>query len=207
MKSLILLLAVLAVRAAALSPDDLPTAAERTMHQQLAATDKAATESYLVTRDYVRAAKAIVATDGKGAANMPGRPNGFASRYLSADGRDKDIINEAVRLSVDTATGKKSPSARQNAATLSPKTLSTKAERAKYQTLAATDQGEADSYLITRDYLQKARAVVDGKGKGALQFPSAPRGYGLRHLSSDGKEVAVIQEAQKLSIAALSESR
>ncbi|MSU46088.1 MAG: hypothetical protein EXS42_02900 [Lacunisphaera sp.] len=205
---LFLLVVSLTVRAVALSPSDLSTTVERDMYKQLAATDQAAADSYLATRDYVRVAKEIVASDGNNAANMPGRPKNSSSRYLSADGKDKDIINEAVRLSVNAVPGgNRLPSARENAAAISPKSLPTEAERAKYQVMAATEQSEAESYLVTRNYLRKARAVVDGQGKGALNFSTQPRGYGLRHLSADGKEVAVISEALKLSIAAMSESR
>ncbi|MBI2789461.1 MAG: hypothetical protein HYX59_12325 [Elusimicrobia bacterium] len=83
-----------------LSGSDLPTPEERARYEQLLAVDKAEAESYLITRNYVRMAKAIVDSDGVGALDFPGKPKGFAKRHLSADGKDKDTINAAVMLSI-----------------------------------------------------------------------------------------------------------
>lgn len=93
-------LAALSAKAGALSPADLPTAEERTRYEQLAATNKADADAYLATRDYVRKAKAVVEGNGKGALEFPGKPKNFASKYLAPDGSEKDVINAAVKLSI-----------------------------------------------------------------------------------------------------------
>lgn len=84
-----------------LSGSDLPTPEERAKYEQLLTVDKAEAESYLITRNYVRMAKAVVDSDGVGALEFPGKPKGFAKRHLSADGKDKDTINAAVMLSIE----------------------------------------------------------------------------------------------------------
>lgn len=84
-----------------LSGSDLPTPEERAKYEQLLTFDKAEAESYLITRNYVRMAKAVVDSDGVGALDFPGKPKGFAKRHLSADGKDKDTINAAVMLSIE----------------------------------------------------------------------------------------------------------
>ncbi len=177
----------------------LLSAEERAQYQKLLGSDKAAAESYRVTREYVAKAKAVVDGGGKGAADFPGKPKGFASKNLSADGKDKDAINAAVQFVIGSPTAPAAPGA------LSGESLPTAEERAKYKKLAATDKAEAESYLATRDYVRKAKAVVDGGGKGAKDFPSKPKGFGSRHLSADGKDKAAINAAVQLSIQAIAE--
>jgi hypothetical protein len=76
------------------------------------------------------------------------------------------------------------------------------AEQKQYQ--AITDAKDKDSFLITRDYVRKAQAVVDDKAP-ALTFPGKPKGFRSKFISSDEKDI--INEAVVKSIEAMSNSR
>jgi hypothetical protein len=89
------ILAASAASAAALTPGDLSP-----QEQQLYATFKAnptSAQNFLITRDYVHQAQATVSNPSN-AASFPDKPAGFSVRYLLPG--DKDIINQAVSLSV-----------------------------------------------------------------------------------------------------------
>jgi len=91
------------------------------------------------------------------------------------------------------------------AAALSGSDLPTPEERAKYEQLLATNKADAANYLITRDYVRRAREVVESGGAGARNFPGKPKGFSSQYLSANDKDK--INEAVKLSIEAMAESR
>jgi hypothetical protein len=98
MRKLALALTILAgaaASAAALSPGDL-TPEEQGVYATVK-SNPAAAQNFLVTREYVRQARAVVGNPAA-AASFPAQPKGFSTRYLLAG--DKDAINEAVSLSV-----------------------------------------------------------------------------------------------------------
>ena len=91
------------------------------------------------------------------------------------------------------------------AAALTGNDLPTPEERTRYEQLLATNKTEAGNYLITRDYVRRAKEIVDSGGEGARQFPGKPKGFSSQYLSLGDKDK--INEAVKLSIEALAESR
>ena len=95
---LLILLGLAAAPALALSPSDLKPAmtAEESDYYDTIKADPSAAQSFLVTRDYVRKAQAVV-SGSLPPLSFPGkRPAGFTVDYLLPD--DPSTINEALGM-------------------------------------------------------------------------------------------------------------
>ncbi|MFI5345065.1 MAG: hypothetical protein ACHQ51_01710 [Elusimicrobiota bacterium] len=92
--------------------------------------------------------------------------------------------------------------AASNARALTPAEL-TPQEQQRYATLKS-DKTAADNFMITRDYIRKAKAVVEGKGS-AMAFPDQPDEFDSKYLFPG--ESKVLQKAIQMAISAFIDSR
>jgi hypothetical protein len=76
-------------------------------------------------------------------------------------------------------------------------------EQLKYAALKG-DKTAADNFMITRDYVRKAKAVVDGKGS-AMTFPDEPDQFDAKYLFPG--ESKILQKAVQMAISAFIDSR
>ena len=76
-------------------------------------------------------------------------------------------------------------------------------EQQRYAALKS-DKAAAESFLVTRDYVRKAKAVVEGKGS-AMAFPDEPDQFDAKYLFPG--ESKTLQKAIQLAISAFIDSR
>src|ERR1700757_4086168 len=92
------LMSLFATAAFALSPSDLtpPMTSQESAYYETIKDDPTAGESFLVTRDYVRKAEAVVNGSLAAASFPPQKPKGFTVKYLLPD--DPAVINKALGM-------------------------------------------------------------------------------------------------------------